>query len=38
MELCEKLNNWMVLVEIKVWKKIEKEEEVVRYLLLILMK
>lgn len=27
MELCEKLNNWMVSVEIKAWKKIEKEEE-----------
>lgn len=23
MELCEKLNNWMVSVEIKAWKKIE---------------
>lgn len=27
MKLCEKLNNWMVSVEIKAWKKIEKEEE-----------
>lgn len=31
MELCEKLNNWMVSVEIKAWKKIEKEEEAVRH-------
>lgn len=23
MELCEKLNNWMVSVVIKAWKKIE---------------
>lgn len=27
MELCENLNNWMVSVDIKAWKKIEKEEE-----------
>lgn len=26
-DLCEKKNNWMVSVEIKAWKKIEKEEE-----------
>lgn len=27
MELCEKLNYWMVSVEIKALKKMEKEEE-----------
>lgn len=39
MELCEKLKNWMVSVEIKAWKKIEKEEEeAVRHLSLTSMK